>query len=70
MSRFVIAFQSFELGVGQKILEATSIDEALKLYFESYVVNYSKDSEGYACFLDDFNDEETPMGSILEIKNF
>jgi|TARA_B110000483_G_C18187352_1_gene539495 hypothetical protein len=67
MSRFVIAFNSELKGVGQSIVEASSSSDAIKTYFESFVVDYSQDAEGYACFWEDFHDESSPMGSVLEI---
>jgi len=64
LDRFAIAFSPENKRVDLKIIEATSSQEALKSFFDYFVEGYSKDSEGYAWFTDDFEDG---MGVIVEI---
>lgn len=66
MPRYVIAFHSELAGTSQKVLEGSSEEEVLKYYFENFCPEYTPNSEGFAFFKDDFFDEETPMGSIIE----
>lgn len=67
MPRYVVAFHNDSGGTTQKILEASSEEEVLKFYFEHFCPDYSQDSEGFACFKEDFHDDQTPMGSIIEV---
>lgn len=67
MSRFVISFYSDAQGVYSKVLEAPSKEEALRSFFDFFVADYSKDSEGFAWFREDFFDDDRPLGAILEL---
>ena len=64
MNRFAVCFYSDSLGQIFKILEAENRDEVLKLFFDEFVSGYTKDSEGFAWFKDDFFDNKMPMGVI------
>jgi hypothetical protein len=46
-----------------------SRDAALRAFFRDYAASqgYTNDAEGYAYFLEDFNNPEEPLGSILEV---
>lgn len=67
MPRFAVAYHSAASGTQIQILEADSSELALRAYFERYSVGYSKDSEGFAYFCEDFQDPEQPAGALLEI---
>ena len=67
MPRYAIAFHSELKGNSQKLLEASSEEEALKIYFDHFCEDYSKDAEGFACFKEDFLDESSPLGSLIEV---
>ena len=45
-----------------------SRDAALRFFFQQHAgPNYSRDAEGYSYFLEDFNNPDEPLGSILEV---
>jgi len=46
-----------------------SRDAALRAFFNEHasLEGYTNDAEGFAYFLEDFNNPEEPMGSILEV---
>ncbi len=67
MPRFVIAYHSASSGTQIQVLDAESRDQALRAYFDRFSVDYSKDSEGFAYFREDFEDPEQPAGALLEI---
>jgi DTW domain-containing protein YfiP len=64
LNRFAIAFSPEDKRIALKIIEAANAKEALRSFFDYFVEGYSKDSEGYAWFSDDFEDG---MGVIVEI---
>ena len=45
-----------------------SQEAALRYFFDTYIEDtYTKDSEGYAYFSEDFYDPDDPLGDILQI---
>lgn len=68
MKKFAIAFISPGGNLMHRILEAENKDKVLKVYFESInLASYSKDSDGFECFKEDFAFGKIPMGSVIEI---
>lgn len=67
MPRFVIAEYNEAQGVVQRVLEASTPEEALRMYFDNYVTSFSKNDEGFTYFKEDFFDKNCPFGSIIEV---
>lgn len=69
MPRYAIAFVTAEPALIHQQVEMDSRDAALRAFFHEYAASqgYTDDAEGYAYFLEDFNNPEEPMGSMLEI---
>jgi len=67
MPRFVISFFTDSQGIRSQVIEAETRDLALHRFFDEHVVDYSKDSEGFAYFREDFEDSDRPLGSIVEL---
>ena len=68
MPQYSIAFHSSRNNFIHKLVEMDSRDSALRFFFTNYLDDeYTKDSEGFNYFSEDFNDPDSPMGSILEI---
>ena len=70
MPRFAIAFvtptQSGQLV--HRIIEGENKDSTLKAFFtESVSEFYSNDEQGFHYFKEDFFDDTTPGGSIIEL---
>jgi len=68
MPRFAIAFHSESKGTSVQVIEASTRDQAIRAFFNQMSGTYSKDSEGFAYFCEDFQDEKCPMGAILELE--
>ena len=70
MPRFAIAFVT-PSGNGQlvhQVIENETKDGAMRTFFKESVSEfYSNDDQGFHYFKDDFYDDTTPGGSILEI---
>lgn len=68
MPRYSIAFITPKPSLLHHVVEMDSRDSALRFFFNQYVTNgYTKDSEGFSYFKEDFSDPENPLGSIQEI---
>jgi hypothetical protein len=69
MPRYAISFVTAKPALIHQLVEMDSRDAALRAFFRDYAVpqGYTNDAEGYAYFLEDFNNPEEPMGSILEV---
>jgi hypothetical protein len=68
MPRYAIAFITPKPSLVHHVVEMDSRDSALRFFFNQFVTNgYSKDSEGFNYFKEDFSDAENPLGSIVEI---
>ena len=68
MPKYAIAFISPKPSLIHQVLEMDSRDAALRFFFNQYVMQgYSKDAEGYSYFKEDFQDGDSPLGSILEV---
>lgn len=68
MPRYSIAFITPKPALIHQVVEMDSRDSALRFFFNQFVASgYSKDSEGFSYFKEDFSDAENPLGSILEI---
>ncbi|HAO99090.1 MAG TPA: hypothetical protein DCQ83_03480 [Fibrobacteres bacterium] len=68
MPRYSIAFVTAKPSLIHKLVEMDSRDSALRYFFQHHVgPNYTQDAEGYAYFLEDFNNSEEPLGSIVEV---
>ena len=69
MPRYAIAFVTAKPALIHRLVEMDSRDAALRSFFHDHAVpeGYTDDTEGYAYFLEDFNNPEEPMGSILEV---
>jgi hypothetical protein len=70
MPRYAIAFVIPEepAQVRQRIIENETKEAALRLFFnEEAKQYYSDDDQGFYYFKEDFNDEKTRSGSIIEI---
>ena len=68
MKRFVISYFSNARGNLSHLVEADSQDAALRIFFDKYVNDYSKDHEGFAYFREDFTDPDRPMGAAVEVE--
>ena len=70
MPRFAVAFvtPSQNSQLVHKIMEGENKESVLKTFFtESVSEFYSNDEQGFHYFKDDFFDDTTPSGSIIEI---
>jgi len=68
MPRYIIAFVTAKPSLIHKFVEMDSRDAALRYFFQHYVgSDYSQDADGYTYFLEDFDNPEEPLGSILEV---
>ncbi len=70
MPRFAIAFitSTPSARLSQKIVESDNKDTALRKFFnENVSEHYSNDEQGFYYFKEDFYDEETGAGNIIEI---
>ncbi|MBN1759546.1 MAG: hypothetical protein JW863_14560 [Chitinispirillaceae bacterium] len=70
MPRFAVAFvtPSQNSQLIHKILEGENKESVLKTFFTESVSDfYSNDEQGFHYFKDDFFDDTTPSGSIIEI---
>lgn len=68
MPRYAIAFISPKPSLIHQVVEMDSRESALRFFFNQFVDSeYSKDSEGYSYFKEDFSDPKSPLGSILEL---
>jgi hypothetical protein len=67
MHKYAIAFANEGQGILLRLIDASSPDEAMRLFFDAGVEGYSPDSEGYAWFSEDFSQEPTPQGAIARI---
>lgn len=70
MPRFAVAFvtPSQNGQLVHRILEGENKDSVLKTFFsESASEFYSNDEQGFHYFKEDFFDDTTPGGSIIEI---
>jgi len=68
MPKFVIAFHGEEQTFLHKIIEMDTKEASLMFFFKNHVEGqYSPDEEGYTYFREDFDDPDSPMGSILEL---
>jgi hypothetical protein len=69
MPRYAISFVTAKPALIHQLVEMDSRDSALRAFFRDHAVahGYTDDTEGYAYFLEDFNNPEEPMGSILEV---
>lgn len=69
MPRYAISFVTSKPSLIHRLVEMDSRDAALRSFFNEYAASegYTSDSEGFAYFLEDFNNPEEPMGSILEV---
>ncbi|MBN1309381.1 MAG: hypothetical protein JXA18_15785 [Chitinispirillaceae bacterium] len=71
MPRFAVAFMT-PSNSGQlihRIIEGENRDSVLKAFFtESASEFYSNDEQGFHYFKEDFFDESTPSGSIIELQ--
>ncbi|MDR2577303.1 MAG: hypothetical protein LBC70_00630 [Chitinispirillales bacterium] len=70
MSKYAIAFitPSKRIQLCHKIVEGDSRDSALRRFFgENASEYYSDDEKGFLYFKEDFYDEASPAGSIIEL---
>ena len=68
MPKYAIAFVTPKPSLIHKVVEMDSRDAALRFFFQQYGGPiYSRDAEGYSYFLEDFNNPEEPLGSIVEV---
>ena len=68
MPRYAIAFISPKPALIHQVVEMDSRESALRFFFNQYVSQgYSKDTEGFSYFKEDFDDSENPLGSIVEV---
>ena len=67
MPRFIVSFFSDSQGIRSHLVEADSKDLALRRFFDEHVADYSKDSEGFAYFREDFGDSDRPLGAMVEL---
>ncbi len=68
MPKYAIAFITPKPSLVQKVVEMDSKEAALRFFFQQHVgTSYSQDAEGYSYFIEDFNNPDEPMGSILEV---
>ena len=68
MPKYAIAFHSTNGSFEHHLVEMDSREAALRYFFQNHVDDaYTKDEEGYNYFVEDFEDPDNPMGSILEL---
>jgi hypothetical protein len=69
MPRYAISFVTSKPSLIHRLVEMDSRDAALRAFFNEHAASegYTNDSEGFAYFLEDFNNPEEPMGSLLEV---
>ena len=70
MSKFAIAFivPSKNTQLCHRIVEGDSKEEALRRFFDEEMKEYySEDDQGYFYFKEDFFDERSTIGSIVEL---
>jgi hypothetical protein len=69
MPRYAISFVTAKPALIHQLVEMDSRDAALRAFFRDHAAaqGYTNDAEGYAYFLEDFNNPAEPMGSILEV---
>ena len=68
MPKYAIAFVTPKPSLIQNVVEMDSREAALRFFFQQYTgPNYSRDAEGYSYFIEDFNNPDEPLGSILEV---
>ena len=68
MPKYAIAFVTPKPSLIQKVVEMDSREAALRFFFQHHVgTSYTQDAEGYAYFIEDFNNPDEPLGSILEV---
>ncbi|MDR0306174.1 MAG: hypothetical protein LBI42_04960 [Chitinispirillales bacterium] len=70
MSKYAIAFitPTKKIQLRHKIVEGENKDSALRRFFnENASEFYSNDEHGYIYFKEDFYDETTGSGSIIEL---
>jgi guanylate kinase len=70
MSKFAIAFiaPSKNTQLCHRIVEGDSKEEALRRFFDEEMKEYySEDDQGYFYFKEDFFDERSTIGSIIEL---
>lgn len=68
MPKYAIAFAATKPAVIHQVVEMDSREAALRFFFNTYVGDgYSKDSEGFSYFKEDFSDPENPLGNIIEV---
>jgi hypothetical protein len=69
MPRYAIAFVTAKPALVHQLVEMDSREAAMRVFFTRYAASqgYTDDNEGYAYFLEDFNNPEEPMGSITEV---
>jgi len=70
MPKFAIAFvvPADNTPLCHKIVESETKDAALRKFFTDNVSeHYSNDEQGYYYFKEDFYDEETNAGSMIEL---
>lgn len=71
MPKYSIAFvtPSKNNGLKHRIIEGESKDLVLRRFFDEEVVEYySNDDQGFYYFKEDFYDENTNAGSIIELQ--
>ncbi|NLD98973.1 MAG: hypothetical protein GX640_03795 [Fibrobacter sp.] len=71
MSKYAIAFiaPTETAPLRHKIIESETKDSALRTFFNEEASEfYSNDEQGYYYFKDDFYDQNTSSGSIIEIQ--
>jgi hypothetical protein len=70
MARFAVAFVTPAKNglLIHKVIESESRESALKTFFEENVNEfYSNNAQGFHYFKEDFFDDTTPSGSIIEL---
>lgn len=70
MPRFAIAFMTpeSEPKLIHKIIESETKEIALRKFFNESVTDYySSDEDGFHYFKEDFFDDSSPSGSIIEL---
>jgi len=72
MSKYAIAFvtPTKRIQLRHKIVEGENRDSALRTFFgENAVEYYSNDESGFLYFKEDFFDEATGSGSVIELES-
>ena len=69
MPRYAIAFVTPKPSLVHALVEMDSRDAALRAFFRDHAAihGYTNDAEGYAYFLEDFNNPDEPMGGMIEV---